>query len=164
MPMCTELAGELRRYLNWYRFDAGTLRDDWFLLPAKHKQPWVNIGGKLTRPLGEAHLRPTVRQTHMYRPAQRALAALGYPTLWEGEHTLRRSGARAYADTLRSQGYDGVLLRVASLLGHKDTKQTEHYIGWHLEKQQRNEALAGQPMFGDILTSGKVLKLVEGES
>lgn len=89
-------------------------------------------------------------QSHTYRPAQRALEALGYPVLREGEHTLRRSGARAYADQLRSQGYDGALLRVASMLGHKDTKQTEHYIGWHLERQQRNEALAGKSMFGDL--------------
>jgi extradiol dioxygenase family protein len=42
--------------------------------------------------------------SHPYRVAQRGLKALGYSTLGEGEHTLRRSGARALADRLRAAG------------------------------------------------------------
>lgn len=147
LPMCSELETELNRWLNWYRKQRGLLRDDWFLLPAKSKQPWVKVNGVLTKPPGIVGLRPDIRQSHPYRPAQRALAALGYDTLREGEHTLRRSGARAYADQLVALGYDGALLRVASMLGHKDTRQTEAYIGWGIHRQQRNEALAGKPMF-----------------
>lgn len=166
LPMCTELAEELRPWLNWYRQDRGILRDDWYLLPSKAKQPFTRVNGKLVRPEGLAPLQPDKRQSHPYRPAQRALEALGYDTLREGEHTLRRSGARAYADSLRAQGYDGALLRVASMLGHKDTKQTERYIGWGLERRQRNEALAGKSMFGDTLAqaSGTILPFVREES
>lgn len=160
LPICEELRLELVRYLNWYRQDQGTLRDEWFLFPAKVKHPWIPDGqGRLIPPPTLASLAPTCRQTHTYRPVKRALEQLGYPVKGEGEHTLRRSGARAYADALRAQGYDGALLRVASMLGHKDTKVTEHYIGWRLEKQQRNEALAGKPMFGDLFAEGQVLKL-----
>ena len=82
--------------------------------------------------------------------AQRGLEALGYPVLWEGEHTLRRSGARAYADRLRSDGVDNALLATAAMLGHKDTKVTMVYIGWELEKDARNKSIAGQPLFPGI--------------
>lgn len=165
LPMCSELTVELNTYLNFYRKQQGTLRPEWFLLPAKRKQPWVNVAGVLVPPSGDALLNPTAVQTHTYRPAQRVLDSLGFATRGEGEHTLRRSGARAMADQLRSQGYDGALLRVASMLGHKDTKQSEHYIGWHLERQQRNEALAGKPMFGDLFSQDRrVLRIVEGQA
>jgi hypothetical protein len=47
------------------------------------------------------------------------------------------------------------------MLGHKSTKITEHYIGWGLERQQRNEQLAGQPMFaGRVTRHGQVLRVV----
>ena len=165
LPVCEELRVEMVRYLNWYRQDQGFLRDEWLLFPAKARHPWVPDGqGRLTPPATLARLEPLRKQTHPYRPVQRVLDALGYPTKGEGEHTLRRSGARAYADALRNQGYDGALIRVASMLGHKDTKQTEHYIGWQLEKQQRNEALAGRLMFPEgTMQAGAVLRIAEGD-
>lgn len=162
LPMSIELAAELRPWLNYYRAEQGTLRDDWFLCPARLKNPWVNSGGNLVPSGLPQRLNPTKPLTHTYRPAKEALAKLGYPTLGEGEHTLRRSGARAYADVLRERGYDGVLLRVASMLGHSDVKVTQTYIGWALEKEQRNIELAGKPMFPNGLAKqGQVLRIVE---
>lgn len=166
LPMCDELQTELVTYLNWYRADQGDLHEQWRLFPAKDKASlrWSGVKGQyrtMAPPTEPARLAPMNEQSHPYRAAQYALAKLGFPTYWEGEHTLRRSGARAYADSLRSQGYDGALLRVASMLGHKDTKQTEHYIGWELERQQRNADLAGKPMFGDRLTRHETLRLVK---
>lgn len=99
--------------------------------------------------------------SHPYRVAQRGLAKLGYDTKQEGEHTLRRSGARALADRLRHEGTDSALLRVASMLGHKDIRITQHYIGWDTERDQRNELLAGQPMFPELRQQAR-LRVVRG--
>lgn len=155
MPMCSELETELLPYLTWYRSRHGILRDDWFLFPARIKFE-VNL------PDRPADMRPTDRQTHPYRVAQRALSELGYDTKREGEHTLRRSGARAFCDSLRAQGFDNALLKTAAMLGHRDVRQTQRYIGLNVERTHRNEALAGKPMFGDLLRQpGKVLPFRE---
>lgn len=151
LPVSSELASEMARYLNWYRADQGTLNESWFLVPAKNPDPWEQgPDGLLRRREAPASLRPRTMESKPYRAVQRALRAAGYDVLGEGAHTLRRSGARALADSLRSTGYDGALLRVASMLGHKSTKVTEHYIGWGLERTQRNEMIAGKPMFPDM--------------
>lgn len=154
MPISLELGGELTRYLSWYRSNQNTpaLRPEWFLTPSKTGNPTrqnpetgrLEVTGEL------ANLRPAQVCTHPYRSVQRALAAMGYDIRGEGEHTLRRSGARALFDTLRAQGYDGALMRVSSMLGHHDTRVTERYIGLSLERTQRNEMLAGQVMFPSL--------------
>lgn len=163
LPMCSELREEMLRWTNWFREHEGGLHEQWFLLPAK-EGPKFNKLKQVPKGDLSVPLKPLEQMTHPYRFVQQAIAQLGYPTKGEGEHTLRRSGARAMADQLRAEGYDGALLRVASMLGHKDTKQTEHYIGWGLERQQRNEMFAGKPMFGDLF-SGQIgeLRVIGGE-
>lgn len=152
MPVSQELHTEMVRWLNWYRSDQGTLRGEWFLVPAKQPDLWVqNENRRLVRPVGHwSSVKPTVQETKPYRAVQRSLRAMGLPAHSEGVHTLRRSSARAYADALRAEGYDGALLRTASLLGHSSTKVTEHYIGWGLERDQRNAMIAGKPMFPTV--------------
>lgn len=151
LPISLELAEEMVRWLNWYRADQGRLQSNWYLLPAKvanrtgYDPETRRIYVDLSRP---APLKPTVMQGHPYRPAQRALAAMGYETHREGEHTLRRSGARALADSLRDRGHDAALMRVASMLGHSDVRVTQMYIGWQMEREQRNADIAGKPLFG----------------
>lgn len=164
LPICSELAVEFDRYYMWYRINQNTphLRDHWFLVPSKAPNPTrynpethrIEVSGEL------APLRPERQVTHPYRAVQRALARLGYATAGEGEHTLRRSGARALFDTLRDQGYDGALMRVSAMLGHRDTRVTEKYIGLSLERTQRNEMLAGQVMFPSLThTEARVTEL-----
>lgn len=157
LPVCAELAEEAERYLDWYRADQrkDMLPHHWLLVPAKGPQPTYQ--DKVTHRIAVdmdalPPLRPERQMTHPYRTVQRALARLGYDTKGEGEHTLRRSGARALFDTLRDQGYDGALMRVSSMLGHKDSKVTQHYLGIGLERTQRNEMLAGKRMFGDSMS------------
>lgn len=151
IPISSELREELNRYLAWYRAKHGILQDDWFLVPAKERVPWEpGPSGKLVPPLSPAPLKPTVREGKPYRAVQRALRALGLPITGQGNHTLRRSGARALADHLRGEGYDGVLSRVGSMMGHESIKNTENYIGWQLDRTQRNEAIAGKPMFPEL--------------
>jgi len=154
LPVSLELADEFERYFRWYRTNQNTphLRHEWYLIPSKAPNPTrynpvthrIEVSGEL------APLRPTRKVSHPYRSVQRALVVLGYDPLGEGEHTLRRSGARALFDTLRNQGYDGALMRVSSMLGHKDTRVTERYIGLSLERTQRNEMISGNVMFPSL--------------
>ena len=163
LPVSSELAEEMVRWLNWVEQDQKHLNPNWYLLPSKNPIIWLHdpITRRLKQSGVPSSLRPAQKMSHPYRVAQRALAKLGYDTHGEGEHTLRRSGARAMADELRKMGYDGALMRVASMLGHKDTRMTERYIGWELERTQRNEQIAGKPMFGKALRQpGRVLKVV----
>jgi integrase len=163
LPVCEELRVEMVRWLNWYRQDQGNLVGNWFLVPSKKPDEWHNVNGRLV-PTGRlAGLRPEQRIGHTYTIPQRALARLGYDVKGEGEHTLRRSGARALFDVLRvEQGTDALVL-VSSMLGHRDTKVTQHYIGLEAEREKRNASLAGKPMFPELHQAG-TLRVVGGES
>jgi len=164
MPVSEELREEMVRWLNWYRADQGNLVGNWHLIPSKKPDEWTNVDGKLQRLPRLASVRPEQVMSHPYRVAQRALLSLGYDVKGEGEHTLRRSGARAYADSLREQGVDNALLRTASLLGHRDVRVTQSYIGWDTERDNRNEAIAGKPMFPGIQRQAAKLHIVGGEA
>ena len=161
LPVSAELAAEMTLYLNWYRTDQGELRPNWWLVPAKNPDLWEQgANGRLVRSNVMASLKPTVKETKPYRAVQRALGSLGYDRKQVGLHTLRRSGARALADRLRTEGYDSALLRVGSLMGHRDTKMTERYIGWHLERTQRNAMLTGQTMYPEMESRPGTLHVV----
>lgn len=167
MPVSEELRVEMVRWLNWYRADQDTLRPDWFLVPAKNPNQTFydpasgRIGVDTTVP---APLRPTTRLGKPYAAVQRALKDLGCDTYREGEHTLRRSGARALADALNADGgSDGALMRVASMLGHSDVRVTQKYIGWEAERRARNEAVAGKVMFPGM-TRSSALALARREA
>lgn len=150
LPVCEELAREFDVWLRWYAQDRNSvLNPDWYLVPAKGPNPTIYdpFTRRLVQVPGVSGVKPECVITHPYRAVQRTMAALGYSVMGEGEHTLRRSGARALFDELRTQGYDGALMRVSSMLGHRDTRVTERYIGLGLERTQRNEMLAGKPMF-----------------
>jgi integrase len=169
LPVSVELAEELDRWFRWYRKDRSVthLDPDWFLVSAKGPNPTRQnpLTRRIEVAVGElARLRPDRPATHPYRAVQRALANLGYPTLGEGEHTLRRSGARALFDTLRDSGYDGALMRVSSMLGHADTRVTERYIGMSLERTQRNEMIAGKVLFPSLRhqEQGKLIEVEFG--
>jgi integrase len=160
MPVCEELREEMVRWMNWYRADQGNLVGSWFLIPSKAPDLWKNEGGRLVPTGVLSHVRPEQKMTHPYRVAQRGLKALGYDVKGEGEHTLRRSSARAMADRLREEGTDGALMRVASILGHQDLKVTQHYIGWDVEAEKRDEMLKGKTMFPSIRRDAGTLRVV----
>lgn len=164
LPVCLELHEEAERWLRHYRQDTSrpALPDQWYLVPSKmpNRTRQNPVTHRIEVVLDElAPLRPEQPMTHPYRAVQRALAGLGYDTEREGEHTLRRSGARALFDTLREQGYDGALMRVASFLGHKDVRVTQRYIGLGLEQAQRNEAFSGRRMFPAPAGDAEVIPL-----
>ena len=170
MPICTELDEELRRWLTYYTKTQDTpMKAEWYLTPAKARPKWVGVGrSKLVRvDLGPLELAaPTVKMSKVADAVKRTLVNAGYPVAdaagksnMEGVHTLRRSGARALFDELLSRGYDGALRQVQSMLHHKNSTMTEHYLGIDLDLKRRNEALRGKSMFAKA-ECGSVVRLV----
>ena len=157
----TELAEEMVLYLNFYRAQQGKLEPDWYLVPSKGPLPLAHNHtlGRLA-PTGEpARLRPNHPMRHPYYAAKRPLRAIGMEEKGIGGHVLRRSGARALFDRLRHEGYDGALKRVQSMLGHSNSIITERYLSLGVERLQRNEMLAGKPMFPDARKPGTLSEL-----
>lgn len=150
LPISLELERELRRWIAAYEQEVGQpLQQDWFLVPARSALPMLfdHTVGKL-QPTGEpARLKPTVQLGKPYDCVKRPLHRIGYMDKGSGAHTLRRSGARALFDRLRSEGYDGALRRTSAMLGHKSVLMTERYLGLQLERLQRDELIAGVEMF-----------------
>lgn len=143
MPISSELDYYLRQHLTWLAKN-GVTKPDHFLIPSM-TSPLERNNGRFIA--GTGRINP---QQPFYRPydvVKAVLANAGYSTYGEGEHTLRRSGARAYFDQLVDDGYDGALRRVMSMLGHKKSETTERYLGLDLEKRARNRAIKRQAMF-----------------
>ena len=161
LPMVTELKTEMVQWLNEYRRQTGELDGDWYLVPAKGPLPMTHnpLTNRLAPSGAPAPLNPTKAMSHPYRAAGRPLKAIGLTEKGVGGHVLRRSGARCLFDRLRSEGYDGALRRVQAMLGHSKAAITEHYLGLELERVQRNEMLAGKPMFPDMPVLGTVSEL-----
>lgn len=149
MPIPSELDPYLREHLAWYSARI-SMDPEFFLIPAGTRPKDRNSSGQLLA--GSGHLNPRAPFSKPHKVVQAILGRCGYPTAGEGEHTLRRSGARAYFDHLVESGYDGALRRVQSMLGHKDSKMTEVYLGLDLDRRTRNEDLRGRPMFPPVDT------------
>lgn len=146
MPITSELHDYLTEHMTMMAQEGWTDPEHYLIgkrgqLDVDENNQWVAGTGKMT------YDKP------FYRPhivVQRILNRAGYPHFREGEHTLRRSGARAYFDALVDQGYDGALRRVQSMLGHKESSMTERYLGIELEQYLRNRALSRQAMFPSL--------------
>lgn len=152
MPISAELDTYLRNYLTWYSQQVA-IEPEHYLIPPRiistqERDPETN---RLMP--GTGTIDPTRNITKMHIVIQRILANAGYPTDKEGEHTLRRSGARALFDQLAQNGYDGALRRVQSMLGHATSLNTEIYLGLDLDRRLRNEDIAGQRMFPSLVTA-----------
>ena len=164
LPVSSELKRELLMWLNEYELRVNRpLNPDWFLVPAQGPLPMTyDFTKRKLQPTGEpSQLRPDTPMGKPYEVVKRALRRVGMDPHGSGMHTCRRSGARALFDRLRHEGYDGALMRVSSMLGHADTKTTEIYLGLSIERQQRNELIAGKPMFPDLITTATVTSLKE---
>lgn len=144
MPISAELAHYVRLRLT-YLAENGIVDPEAFFICTR------------TRPIpvkGVQGFKATTTQINPYKPIEKPFAVVqgvlgrsGYPTEHEGEHTLRRSGARAYFDHLVGEGYDGALRRVQSMLGHSSSTMTEVYLGLDLDRRQRNSDIKGRLMF-----------------
>lgn len=159
MPMTLEYQRELARFLAWYEDQVGPLKPNYYLHPALTRVAWER------NPDGEGWVRrqyvnPLRASIKHNEVAQEALECIGFETrnpetgesYNEGMHTLRRSGARARFNELRSMGYDGALREVQMLLHHAHATMTEHYIGIDLDTLKRDEALIDKPMYPSLMT------------
>lgn len=157
MPISAELDKELRAWLTTYTSQCGALHPDWYLVPSR----WAHRGirnpetGLLERGVNDT-LRPDYPIGQPERPIQRALSAIGFPlrdevtgeSLREGEHTLRRSGARALFEELSARGdVPDPLGVVQSMLHHAQRSQTERYIGLDGARVSRDAVIAGRAMY-----------------
>lgn len=142
VPM--ELRAELHTYLAWYsKFN-----------PKPHHPlfPPLYPGAQIDA-LGSQWANPTVGAKHQNqyaagRQVKRILARAGYDHPHMGAHTLRRSGARAFYDHLVTQGYDGALRSVQTLLGHTTPTTTEKYLGVDIDQRRLSTVMDGW-MFGE---------------
>ena len=171
MPICAELDAELRRWLTHYAEEMadtwGPLKPRWYLIPRlrqpspqplrdENGQPIRDKNGRWVMAWPNPRYLPDTRVTHPHRYIQHVLEAAGYPIRdedgvrsREGLHTLRRSGARALYDELRSgrSHHDDANRTVQAMLGHKNFTTTEIYLGLDIDRVKRNTLLAGKPMF-----------------
>lgn len=143
VPITDELESYLRPHLTWMS-EQGFNNPDHYVLCSKFSAVNKAGGGFIKGSGGWNPDRPFSRP---YTVIQGVLKRAGYPTFREGEHTLRRSGARALFEARRRDGYDGALGLVQALLGHAKSEVTEAYIGVTLNELLLHEELAGRPMF-----------------
>jgi len=155
LPMCVELRDELLTWFNEYRkmTEVDVLDPRWYVIPRFGPMPMIRntLTNRLyPNPALLMPLRPTEQTKQIYRPVKRALKTLGYEIRGQGIHTLRRSGAAASLQVLRSDGYDRAMGRVQSMLGHASVKTTEIYINAQLDRLERDETWTGKPMFPNV--------------
>jgi integrase len=144
MPIPAELSPRLRDHLTYLASEGFSDPDHYLIYTKTTPRTVKGVQGFVP---GSASINPTKPSGRPYLIVQTVLERCGYDTYNEGEHTLRRSGARAYFDTMVDDGYDGALRRVMSMLGHKNSRNTETYLGLSLDRHKRNTDLRGKPMF-----------------
>jgi integrase len=159
MPITEELDAELRRWLTWYAGDMadkrGALRPEWPLVPARIRTSMFNDGsgkggGSPFWP-ETGHMNPDSRLKQVHTRIQPVLERFGWEVKGkrEGEHTLRRSGARALYDDLVAGGAvkDDVVLTVSAFLHHESPLVTLGYIGVEPTVEKRNAMFKGKRMY-----------------
>jgi integrase len=146
MPISSELGVELRAWLT-HLSEHYDVRPEHHLICSRNKDAAHDpVTHRWIAGTGTLNLERPVHKPHLI--VQRVLRRAGYAVeKGQGEHTLRRSGARALFDALVAEGYDGALKQVQTLLGHANSWQTEKYLGIDLDQKRVLEAYAGKPMF-----------------
>ncbi len=163
LPITAALDVALRRWLVAYEEDAGPLRPDWLLVPRRQpghggvkdeRGQWV--GGYEMRTSGS--LLPQQTMKNPAEVVQKALITQGHVIArGEGVHTLRRSVARAFFDSLSArEGYDTALRDCSALLHHAHSHTTEGYLGLSSERLARDRALRGQPFLEAMVSDENV--------
>lgn len=151
-PIPEELQIELRTYLTWYagQYDISSREaQGWALIPRFGSPPhaYNPITGGFDA-VGPARINPRLPLVHVGKQVKKVLAVLGYDAPREGEHTLRRSGARAlYHVLVEDTGHDGAIRMVQVLLHHANVTTTEGYLGLDGDSRRVERYLTEGPMF-----------------
>jgi integrase len=148
-PITMDLHRELTTWLDTYARLAGLanrseLPNEYILVPSYTVPP--PIAGR------DPVIRPHRMLSHPWRLVQRPIGRMGYDTKGTGFHTLRRSSARAFFESLRDsgEGRDHALMIVKDFLNHGSTAQTEHYLGLNQERTIRDSLLRDQPFLSGL--------------
>lgn len=149
-PIRPRLDKEFRAWLTYYTQQCGVPHPDWYLVPAMWgHRPRQNKETKLLEKGDVGLVRPYRAMTQPEQNIQRALVRIGFTvrdpetgqSLREGEHTLRRSGARALYEELKAEGLSDPLEVVQHMLNHASRKQTEEYIGVTSSRETRDTVI-----------------------
>jgi integrase len=162
LPLCDELASELKRWQLHYSAEIGRpLRGSDYVIPAMKPPIKTGVAGELRtlRVVRDAELLPETR-ANLQHVIKRELIQADYYRPQEGGHTLRRSGAVALYHRLAAQGHDKAMRIVQWMLGHKSIRTTEVYLKLDLEAKSATDILAGQPMF-PVKEDAEVIQLSE---
>lgn len=145
MPVSSDLATELSRWLDHYGRAVPKLSREAFLVPSQYVS---TIQRKVT-------YRPTRAVAEPEDVVKRALIALGYDDVrGEGVHTVRRSVARIFYDlAVDDDGENDALLATMKLLHHTKPETTLAYIGMDKQREARDRILRDHP-FLTRLTEG----------
>lgn len=146
MPIPSELEPFIRRHLIWLS-ENGWAQPDNYFIPGTRATGERRPNGTFT---GATTINPLKPVPEPWEVIQGVLARAGYPTTRQGQHTFRRSGARAYFTELRGEGYDSALRDVQAMLGHESVKSTEWYLGIKVDRDRRDMRLRGKPMYPSL--------------
>jgi integrase len=161
--ICPDLMDELMRWLEWMATEFGygnaqnmmESQPEWRVIP-RLEPLYRREHGRIKGVTGY-EMDPLSPQQHLERVVKRGLDATGAVTdtgktvrhVGEGMHTIRRSGARAMLKFLsESLGDNRALVQVSTMLDHEDTRQTLVYIGMDQEREQLNDWLRGNSLYG----------------
>lgn len=170
MAVDSVLAEEITRWLRFYGRTLGYRpHPHAYLIPAKRKPRGTrNERGQFQYVPGDAHLLPDTPVGQMERIVRWSMEDLGLETrdsegasLFEGMHTLRRSGARALYDQLVSEGRADALRLVQTELGHKHQSQTEEYIGISLDQKTLHDRVKAAPLFPQMVANSGTVRRIE---
>ncbi len=162
MFLSSDLEPAIRRWLAAYQDAAPRpLQPDDYLFPARHapRMLAMQLQGQPQSPR-PGGLRPDVQMTHPALVVQRALRRNGFEIeSGEGFHTLRRSAARAFFDSMSNAGHDEALRLTMCFLHHSSTQTTEVYLGLRHERVKRDAMMKGRPFLSAMVDRVNVVPL-----
>lgn len=162
LPMSEELYHELRRWRLAYSAEIGQVPvPTFYLIPRRTPFRFTGIPGQSGGlvPMGQQLLIPNKDVKDLTKVIRKVLENSGYLGIWEGGHTLRRSGAIAWYNQLSSVGHDRAIRMCQAMLGHASIRTTEVYLRLDLDRKTRNDLLAGKRMFPPVPGDGVVVNL-----
>lgn len=145
-PMTVGIERALREWMEHYAAEIGRPfeADDW-LFPAYSKPLFTGkFDNNHKRTQTKRYLRPKNCLNHPQFIVHRAMRRIGLDVpVHEGTHTLRRSAATVFYNSLIEAGEPNAIRRVMKFLNHESQETTEIYIGINVDKAATNRLLRG---------------------
>lgn len=138
------LAEALDRWLSFVERDTGLARDNsWYVVPRRriYRVPDADVQDYCHVWHYDPGL-PTVRLGRIVKKHAAKQLGVEPDSLGRvGMHMIRRSMARAFYEQLIQQGHQDPIRVVMAMLGHKDQRITEIYLGIKADRLRRNQIL-----------------------